>query len=104
MEVSESKWSGALEPMADEMLKGAQLLEAVVSLSGLEHSDAQDQLMRILDGQSSAQATVAADSLTLDQLRAAMLDYLEQMNADYAASAATEAAPVQGATAEPTLF
>ena len=72
MEVSEDERQGTVEP------DGQELIEAVVSLSGLPESLARFELDHILEsaGQSS-------QNLTLEQLRFALVAYLEAMNDDF---------------------
>ena len=62
---------------------GEELIQTVVNLSGLPESLAQNEMDRILElsGQNS-------NNLTLDQLRQAMIAYLESMHEEFAASEA----------------
>jgi hypothetical protein len=75
MEVSEDERQGTVDP------DGQELIKAVVSLSGLPESLARLELDHILDsaGQSS-------QNLTLEQLRYALVAYLEAMNDDFLGS------------------
>ena len=59
---------------SSETLSGPKLVQAVTALTELPEEFAREELKRVLEhsGQSS-------DDLTLDQLRAAMLVYLESM-------------------------
>jgi hypothetical protein len=59
-------------------LCGQELIETVVSLSGLPEMLIRTELNEIVD-----QSDRVAQELTLDQLRAAMIHYLEQINEDF---------------------
>ena len=58
-------------------LEGQKLLDTVASLTGLPTSPAHEELKTILEstGQTSGE-------VTLESLRAAMLEYLQTLNAD----------------------
>ncbi|MCC7442812.1 MAG: hypothetical protein IT285_14350 [Bdellovibrionales bacterium] len=60
---------------------GEELLSTIVELTGLEEGAVRQELGNILDGAGQPQADV-----TLEQLRAALLQYLESLNEDFANS------------------
>ncbi|MCM2322027.1 MAG: hypothetical protein NDJ90_02070 [Oligoflexia bacterium] len=68
---------------------GQELIDTVVSLTGLPQPWVQDELGEILDN-----AGVSSGTCTLEQLRAAMLAYLESM--EETVRAAEEAADSDG--------
>ena len=62
---------------SEDSLAGERLVTAVTRLTELPESWAHEELMHVL-----AHSGQAADSLTLEQLRAAMLTYLESLVAE----------------------
>lgn len=65
-----------MEVSGDDMLTGVQLIDKVVSLTQLPHSLMQEELGQIIENSGHA-----PEGLTLDQLREAMLAYLESLYA-----------------------
>lgn len=57
---------------------GTVLLDQVVSLTGLPEKEVQAELCQIIE-----EAGMSSSSLTLDQLRAAMVAYLESLQAEF---------------------
>lgn len=75
---------------------GQDLLDTVVELTGLPDELIRDELGRILvKGLDCGDAEQALDvqSLTLEQLRAAMISYLESMNSELEESDVMDEAP-----------
>lgn len=60
----------------DEQLSGQQLMDLIVTLTGLSHDAIQKELTPILENMGCN-----AEKLTMDQLRLAMVSYLESFTA-----------------------
>lgn len=65
-----------MEVSSEEMLTGVQLINKVVSLTELPQSCIQNELGQMIEASGYKE-----EALTLDQLREAMLAYLEALNA-----------------------
>ena len=80
-------------------LEGQKLLDAVAFATGLPENVAEEAIGSLLSqyGQES-------DSLTMDQLRAVMLQFLEEINNDVMMSEAEESLNNVAATAPIDLF
>jgi len=59
--------------------EGSELVDVLSSLSGLPEGTVASEIQHIL-GASVGEKTASSDPLTLDQLRSAMLTYLEAIN------------------------
>lgn len=82
MEVSENKLDSASEGSA---MEGDDLVRSIVALSGLPDQSIRSELRDILamnQSDSSEQKTPDLSKMSLDELRAAMLVYLESIHAD----------------------
>lgn len=69
-----------MEVSNGEELTGSQLIQTVVSLTELPQSIMQNELGQIIKDSGHS-----PESLTIEQLREAMLAYLEELQATYAA-------------------
>jgi hypothetical protein len=67
--------SSAIEQYQFEPV-GPELLETIVRLSGLDEKKARNEL----EGMLSSSGHEGVENLTIDDLRASMLQYLEEMN------------------------
>lgn len=65
-----------MEVSGEEMLTGVQLIDKVVSLTQMPHSLMQEELGQIIENSGHV-----PEALTLNQLREAMLAYLEALYA-----------------------
>jgi|GEM_PF-4587039 len=63
---------------------GPELLETIVRLSGLDEKKARSEL----EGMLNSSGHEGVENLTIDDLRASMLQYLEEMNRDMVESSA----------------
>lgn len=63
---------------------GPELLETIVRLSGLDEKKARTEL----EGMLTSSGHEGVENLTIDDLRASMLQYLEEMNRDMLDSSA----------------
>ena len=72
---------------AQEELKGTELLDQVVTLTGLEDNFVRTRLGDILDA-SGHRESVEKNDLTLDELRNSILKYLMELDAEMQASGA----------------
>jgi hypothetical protein len=91
MEVSQSKAVPNSEGSATE---GDELVRSIVALSGLPDESVRSELQEILEmgsDASSAQEKPNLSSMSLDELRAAMLVYLESIHADMTSENGDEA-------------
>lgn len=75
---------------ASEAVEGTQLLNQLVELSGLPEKEARSEIDAIL-----GHAGVKGEETTLESLRAAMLSYLEALDAEMSKLSDDPAPPVQ---------
>ena len=92
MDVSREKEVSAGEPNATE---GNDLVRSIVAISGLPDASVRSELMEILSMAKEPNAqSPELSSMSLDDLRSAMLVYLESIHADMMAGEADDSADV----------
>jgi hypothetical protein len=83
MDVSREKQVSSNEPVPAE---GNELVRSIVALTGLPDGSVRSELVEILAMNQESSSQPDLSSMSLDDLRSAMLVYLESIHADMMAS------------------